>query len=70
LGYISSETNFVLHEIGTDLSTYSERMKQNGITVDRKMTLENGWNRISIGTPEEMKQFASTVRAFRAKGWV
>ena len=70
LDYIPSDTNFVLHKIGTDLSIYSDRMSQNGITVGRKMTVENNWNRISIGTPEEMKQFAATLHAFREKGWV
>lgn len=70
LDYIPSDCNFVLHKIGTDLSTYSDRMKQNGIVVGRKMTPENNWNRISIGTPEEMNQFTATLRAFRTKGWV
>lgn len=70
LHYIPSDTNFVLHKIATDLGVYSERMQQNGITVGRKMTPQDNWNRISIGTPEEMYQFAATLRAFRTKGWV
>ncbi|MFT4941975.1 MAG: histidinol-phosphate aminotransferase [Paraglaciecola sp.] len=70
LDYIPSDTNFVLHKIATDLSVYADRMKQNGITVGRKMTPQDNWNRISIGTPQEMNQFAATLRAFRIKGWV
>lgn len=70
LHYIPSDTNFVLHKIATDLGVYSERMQQNGITVGRKMTPQDNWNRLSIGTPEEMNQFAATLRAFRTKGWV
>ncbi|MFT6897664.1 MAG: histidinol-phosphate aminotransferase [Paraglaciecola sp.] len=70
LDYIPSDTNFVLHKIATDLSVYTDRMKQNGIIVGRKMTPQDNWNRLSIGTPQEMNQFAATLRAFRNKGWV
>jgi len=28
------------------------------------------YNRLSIGLPEEMEQFAETLRTFRQNGWV
>jgi histidinol-phosphate aminotransferase len=67
---VPSDTNFVLHRIGTPLADYAEHMQQNGIRVGRKMTLDDRWNRISLGTPDEMKIFIQTLKAFRQKGWV
>ncbi len=70
LEHIPSHTNFVLHRIGSDLDSYKKRMADNGVLVGRRMTAEDGWNRLSIGTPEEMMVFARTLRAFRDNGWV
>jgi histidinol-phosphate aminotransferase len=67
---VPSDTNFVLHRIGTPLADYAKHMQQNGIRVGRKMTLDDRWNRISLGTPDEMKIFTQTLKAFRQKGWV
>jgi histidinol-phosphate aminotransferase len=65
---VHSDTNFVLHRIGTPLTDYAEHMQQNGIRVGRKMILDDRWNRISLGTPDEMKLFTQTLKAFRQKG--
>jgi histidinol-phosphate aminotransferase len=70
LEYVPSDTNFVLHRIGTPLADYTVHMQQNGIRVGRKMTLDDRWNRISLGTPDEMKIFTQTLMVFRQKGWV
>jgi histidinol-phosphate aminotransferase len=70
LPYIPSDTNFVLHKIGAPLAEYSTHMQQNGIRVGRKMTNDDRWNRVSLGTPDEMKIFRQTLLAFREKGWV
>lgn len=70
LDYIPSHTNFLLHRIGSDLDSYQKRMRDNNIRVGRRMTREDGWNRLSIGTPVEMTEFVRTLRAFRANGWV
>ncbi len=70
LGYIPSHTNFLLHRIGSDLASYQRRMKENNILVGRRMTSEDGWNRLSIGTPAEMTEFVRTLDAFRNRGWV
>jgi histidinol-phosphate aminotransferase len=45
-------------------------MQQNGVRVGRKMTVDDRWNRISLGTPAEMRIFAQTLKAFRQEGWV
>jgi len=70
LQYIPSSTNFVLHKITGTLQEYKLRMAQNHIWVGRRMTQEDGWNRISLGTPDEMKQFTLVLKMFRDKGWV
>lgn len=70
LQHIESNTNFVLHRIESDLSSYTNRMSANGINVGRRMTKEDRWNRISIGQPHEMQAFAKTLKLFRNKGWV
>lgn len=70
LEYIPSATNFLLHRINSDLDSYKKRMAANGILVGRRMTEEDGWNRLSMGTPREMLAFVRTLKAFRQKGWV
>ena len=70
LEYVPSDTNFVLHKIGTPLADYAAHMQRNGISVGRKMTLDDRWNRISLGTPDEMKIFTQTLKSFRQNGWV
>lgn len=70
LRYIPSNTNFVLHRINSDLNSYTQRMLANNIKVGRRMTKDDGWNRISIGTPSQMEAFTKTLKSFREKGWV
>ncbi|PCI59116.1 MAG: hypothetical protein COB37_12130, partial [Kordiimonadales bacterium] len=70
LNHIPASTNFVLHRINSPVADYQRRMKANGILVGRRMTKEDGWNRISVGTPAEMLAFAKTLQAFRNKSWV
>ena len=70
LDYIPSDTNFVLHRIGAPLADYTDHMQRNGVRVGRKMTLDDRWNRISLGTPDEMNIFTQTLMAFRQNGWV
>lgn len=70
LEHIPSHTNFVLHRINSKVDTYAYRMKQNGILVGRRMTKEDGWNRISLGTPNEMAIFSKVLLEFRKRAWV
>jgi histidinol-phosphate aminotransferase len=70
LDYINSNTNFILHRINGPLQPYSAHMRDLGIKVGRRMTKDDGWNRLSIGTPQEMDQFVKVLKSFRVRGWV
>lgn len=70
LPYVQGHSNFVLHKINSNLSEYNRRMLANNIKVGRPMTRQDDWNRLSIGTPEQMKEFVKVLKIFREKGWV
>lgn len=70
LNHIQSNTNFVLHQIRSNVADYQRRMLANHIKVGRRMTPQDGWNRITIGTEEQMQVFSKTLQGFRQKGWV
>ncbi|MCP4047346.1 MAG: aminotransferase class I/II-fold pyridoxal phosphate-dependent enzyme [Gammaproteobacteria bacterium] len=54
---ILSEGNFVLHEIGMDLKAYQNAMFDRHIRVGRDMGTGQRWNRLSMGTVDEMAYF-------------
>ncbi len=62
--------NFLFHEVKGDTATYQQRMKEAGILVGRAFNHSNGWNRLSLGRPDEMTRFCQTLIQFRQKGWV
>ncbi len=70
LEYLPSHTNFVMHRITGDLESYIERMRTHEVRVGRPFPPMLGYNRLSIGLPQEMEQFADTLRAFRRQGWI
>lgn len=70
LGYLESHTNFVMHEIRSDLRTYIQRMGERGIRVGRPFPPMLGFNRLSLGLPDEMERFAETLRDFRQRDWI
>jgi histidinol-phosphate aminotransferase len=57
LAYIPSEGNFILHEIGMDLKAYQRAMFERHILVGRDMGTGRRWNRLSMGTVDEMAYF-------------
>jgi histidinol-phosphate aminotransferase len=57
LACIPSEGNFILHEIGMDLNAYQRAMSDRHILVGRDMGTGQRWNRLSMGTVEEMAYF-------------
>ncbi len=69
LGWIPSQTNFVMHRIAGDLDRHIERMKEAGILVGRPFPPLLDHCRVSIGLPEEMERWADQMRRFRKKGW-
>lgn len=70
LEYLPSHTNFVMHRINGELATYIKRMRDHGVRVGRPFPPLLSYNRLSIGTPEEMGRFAEVLQGFRARGWV
>ena len=70
LEYLPSETNFIMHRVNGELSTYRDRMAERGLLVGRDFPPMMDWNRLSFGTPAEMDQWASAIKDFRGKGWI
>jgi len=57
LACIPSEGNFILHETGMDLKAYQRAMFERHILVGRDMGTGQRWNRLSMGTVDEMAYF-------------
>lgn len=70
IGRLPSQTNFLMHRVGGDLETYIERMREQDISVGRPFPPMLGYNRVSIGLPDEMERFVSVLRTFHERGWV
>lgn len=70
LDYLPSHTNFLMHRIPGELEAYIIRMREHDVKVGRPFPPMLSYNRVSIGMPEEMEQFAHVLRVFRRKGWV
>ncbi|MFW2178201.1 MULTISPECIES: pyridoxal phosphate-dependent aminotransferase [unclassified Moraxella] len=70
LAYVPSNGNFIFHKIKGDVKTYQARMKENHVWVGREFLPITGWNRLTLGTPEEMSVFVTVLKSFREKGWV
>ncbi|MBQ0214408.1 aminotransferase class I/II-fold pyridoxal phosphate-dependent enzyme [Proteus vulgaris] len=68
--YAPSHANFIFHKVKGDVKTYQNRMKEANIMVGREFPPAFGWSRLTLGTPEEMGYFITTLKAFRAKGWI
>ena len=70
LRYLPSQTNFIFHEIKGDLKTYIDRMRDHGIKVGREFPPVTAFNRLTLGTPDEMAAFIKVLKLFREKDWV
>ncbi|MCA9736030.1 MAG: aminotransferase class I/II-fold pyridoxal phosphate-dependent enzyme [Gemmatimonadota bacterium] len=70
LEYLPTNTNFIMHRISGDLTTYIDRMRNEGLLVGRRFPPMLEWNRVSFGLPDEMDRWAATLKDFRKKGWV
>lgn len=68
--YLPSQTNFVFVNLKAALEPFADRMRAEHILVGRAFPPALEWCRISVGTVDEMKWFAKTMKEFRAKGWV
>ena len=70
LEVLPSHTNFLMHRIKGEVQPYIDRMAEAGVRVGRPFPPMLGYNRVSIGLPEEMQAWANNLRTFREKGWV
>jgi len=70
LEYIPTHANFVMHRIKGEHEVYRRRMREHNIEVGRPFPPMLTYNRLSLGLPAEMEQFAETLRMFRTQGWV
>lgn len=70
LAYFPTHTNFLMHRIHGDLQSYVQRMSAAGLRVGRPFPPMLDYNRVSLGLPNEMERWASTLRDFRKRGWV
>ena len=60
--YIPSEANFVMIDVGGDVTPVIAAFKERDILVGRKFPTMDNWLRISIGTQEEIAAFAQGLR--------
>ena len=70
LDYLPTNANFLMHRIDGDLGKYIQRMRDRGIRVGRPFPPMLSYNRLSLGLPREMEQWALALREFRQLGWV
>jgi histidinol-phosphate aminotransferase len=60
--YIPSETNFVMTDTGSDVGPLVDAFKARGMLVGRRFPSMPTWQRVSIGTPEQIGAFVSLLR--------
>lgn len=70
LEYAPSQANFIFHKVKGDVKAYKQRMAEAHVMVGREFPPAIGWNRLTLGTPEEMQQFVVILKQFHEKGWV
>jgi histidinol-phosphate aminotransferase len=70
LAHMPTHTNFLMHRVRGDVNAHIARMRDAGIIVGRPFPPMLDWNRVSLGTPEEMEEWGVTLRDFRERGWI
>lgn len=68
--YMPCEANFIFHQIKGNHQLYKDRMAAAHVFVGRAFPPFEHYNRLTIGTPEEMKAFVKVLKDFRKKGWI
>jgi len=56
-----SQTNFVFFQAGKPVEQMQRYFAAKGFTIGRAFPPYTDWCRVSIGTPEEMKQFVGVL---------
>ena len=70
LKYLPSQANFIFHQIKGDHQMYKDRMAAAHVFVGREFPPAVGYNRLTLGTPAEMRAFVKVLKTFRQKGWI
>ncbi len=70
LQYHPVNSNFIFHRIKTDHAIFQHQMQEAGIHVPAMYRNAEGWNRVSVGRPEEVARYCQLLHQFRASGWV
>jgi len=68
--YMPCEANFIFHQIKGNHQVYKDHMAAAHVFVGRAFPPFEHYNRLTIGTPEEMKAFVKVLKDFRKKGWI
>lgn len=63
LQYTPSEANFVFFRTGKSIENFRPAMREQGVLVGRPFPPYSDWCRVSIGTTEELQQFAKALPA-------
>jgi len=58
---IPSEANFVMIDVGSDVTPVIDALRRREILVGRKFPSLPNWLRVSIGAPEEMQRFVAAL---------
>lgn len=64
LAYTPSVTNFVLFDTGGSVRDFARAMRQKNLLVGRSYAPYESWCRVSMGTVEQMGQFAEALSAY------
>ena len=67
--YLPSQANFSFHKTKKGVD-YKAKMAEAHIMVGRAFPPYDDWNRLTLGTPGEMKAFVKVLKDFRKKGWI
>ena len=60
--YIPSEANFVMIDVGGDVTPVIQAFAGRGIQVGRKFPSMDNWLRVSVAKPEDMQAFVAALR--------
>ena len=67
--YLPTQANFIFHKTKKGVD-YKAKMAEAHIMVGRAFPPYDDWNRLTLGTPGEMKAFVKVLKDFRKKGWI
>ena len=68
--YLPSQANFIFHKVKGEAGAYTQAMADEHVMVGRPFPPFVGWNRLTLGTPGEMKAFVKVLQKVHEKGLV